>query len=83
MFLRGRLTKNGYSHRADSNFSTDFVCDGAFKGAAVLRGGLWDTEGIDDPVRENLLYQNAIHSLFKPQNRTGLRSYSLEIYIDK
>lgn len=60
---RQRLTEDGDSHAADSDLSADFVGDGALVGAAVLRGGLWDTEGVDDPVRKSLFHLNCTHSL--------------------
>lgn len=64
MFVSGqRLTEDGDSRYADSDLSADFVGDGALVGAAVLRGGLWDTEGVDDPVRKGLFHLNCVHSL--------------------
>lgn len=56
-------TEDGDRRTADSDFSAEFVCDGALVGAAVLRGGMWDTQGVDDPVWESLFQLNCTHSL--------------------
>lgn len=64
-----RLTKDSNSHAADSDLSADFMGDGALIGATVLRGGLWDTEGVDDPVRKTLLPLNSIQSLEACKNK--------------
>lgn len=63
MFLQDRLTKDGDWHAAGSDLSGDVVDDGALVGAGVLRGGLWDTEGVDTPVRKSLFHLNCTHSL--------------------
>lgn len=56
-------TEDGYGNAADSELPGGLVCDAALIGAAVLSGGSWDTEGVDDPVREGLLHLHGIHSL--------------------
>lgn len=59
----GRLTEDSDSHTADSDLPADFVSDGALVDAIVLRGGLGDAEGVDDPVRKSLFHLNCAHSL--------------------
>lgn len=58
-----RPTEDGDRHTADSDFSAELVRYGALVRAAVLRGGMWDTQGVDDPVWESLFQLNCTHSL--------------------
>lgn len=71
-----RLTEDSDSNAVGSDLSAEWVGDGALVGAAVLSSRLWDTEGVDDPVRKNLLLLNCIHSL--KEEKRNLRSYWLE-----
>lgn len=43
--------------------------DGALVGAAVLRGGFEDNEGVDDVVRKGLFSVNGLHSLREEKNK--------------
>lgn len=62
MFLGGGLTKDGDGHLFDFDLTVS-VCDRALIGAAVLRGGSWDTEDVNDPVGKSLFHLNGVYSL--------------------
>lgn len=57
------LTKDGDGGPVGSDHSTQEVGDGTLIGAAVLRGGPWDTEDVDDPIRKSLFHLNCLCSL--------------------
>lgn len=73
MFLSfQRLTKDGDGRPAGSDRSAHDVGDGALIGAAVLRGGSWDAEDVDDPIRKSLFHLNRLHSLRTETEIMGL-----------
>lgn len=60
---RSRLTEDGHGDAADPDLSTELMGDGTLVGAAVLRGGFREAEGVDDPVGKTLFHLDCMHSL--------------------
>lgn len=63
MRTKRKLTEDSQRHAASSHLPADLMGDGALVGAAVLRGGFDDKEGVDDVVMKGLSRVNGFRSL--------------------